>query len=82
VKTTLRRFEKQIGNVRVAISEETADGGVSREIMFTRRHYDGSDVPSFSDEGDLAQLGMALWHALVWLNDRQVNQPALADEAA
>jgi len=79
--TTMSRFNKQIGNVHVTIAEETTHGEVSRKITLTSRRPDGSEVPTFSDEGDLAQLGMALWRAQEWLNAHQEHQPAIADAA-
>ncbi len=64
-------YEKAIGHVRVTIVDKTVGGMGSREIRFTRRLPDGSDVASFADEGDLAQLGMALWRTQEWLKDHQ-----------
>ena len=70
MKTTLRRFEKEIGNVRLVILEKMDDGKISREITFTRCLFDGNDLPTFADEGDLAQLGMAVWRAQEWLKQQ------------
>jgi hypothetical protein len=82
MKTTLRRFEKRIGDVRVVIVEDTAGGKLTHEISFTRRDFDGTEVSTFSNEGDLAQLGTAVWRAQEWLNHPQDDWPCLSDAAA
>lgn len=66
-------FTKQIGNVCGTVAEETIDEKPSHRIAFTRRQPDGTESQVFSDEGDLAQLGMVLWRVQDYLNKRQDN---------
>ena len=73
MSTTLPSFKKQIGNVGVEITEETVNGKVSHNINFTCRQDDGTETQTFRNEGDLAQLGMALWRAQEYLNQHRDN---------
>jgi len=74
-------FTKQIGNVCGTVSEETIDEKPSYRITFTRRQPDGTESQVFTDEGDLAQLGMVLWRVQDHLNKRQDNQSRPLDAA-
>ncbi|MGA2617106.1 MAG: hypothetical protein ABSF26_05805 [Thermoguttaceae bacterium] len=69
--TTSNIFSKQIGNVRVEITEESTLGKLSHKIEFTCKQDDGSESHTFRGEGDLAQLNTAAWRAQEWLNRRQ-----------
>jgi hypothetical protein len=82
MRTTLRRFEKRIGDVRVEIFEDTSGGRISHEITFTRRQFDGTEVPTFSNEGDLSQLATAVGRAQAWLQQRQNDWPCTEEPYA
>ena len=75
-------FCKDVGDARGTVTAQACGGKVSRKITFTRRQADGSYLPLFSDEGDLAQLGSVVWRVQEWINAHQGDGPAIAEQEA
>lgn len=67
---TREQFVRQIGNVCGKVTEQTVDGKVTDCITLTRIESDGTESQTFTDEADLAQLGMVLWRIQEHLNKK------------
>ena len=76
-------FEKRVGNIRVAVWENTNDSNGSprkwHNVSIMRRYKDGNDwkeVPTLNGLGDLAQASLAVQLAEDWIAQRKESQPA------
>ena len=77
-------YEKRIGNIRVAIWENTTEGKVWHNVAITRRYKDGTEwkeASTYNGLGDLAQVGMAVWLAQEWFRHRHDEQLSQDDPA-
>lgn len=90
-------YEKRIGNIRVAIWENSAEpkngngkagNGKTRwhNVAITRRYRDSNnewkETATYNGLGDLAQVGIAVWLAQEWLRERQEEQQPQEAEIA
>jgi hypothetical protein len=68
-------FEKRVGSIRLVIFENFSDNGKPwHNISITRSYRSGTEwkeTTTFNGEGDLAQLGWAIFSALDWLRNHQ-----------
>jgi hypothetical protein len=76
-------FEKRVGNIRVAVWENTNDSNGTpkrwHNVSIMRRYKDGNDwkeVPTLNGLGDLAQAALAVQLAEEWIAQRTESQPA------
>jgi hypothetical protein len=68
-------FEKKVGAIRLVVFENFGDNGKPwHNISITRSYRQGTEwkeATTFNGEGDLAQVGWAVFSALEWLRTRQ-----------
>jgi hypothetical protein len=68
-------FEKKVGAIRLVIFENIGENGKPwHNISITRSYKSGDgwkEATTFNGEGDLAQVGWAVFSALDWLRTRQ-----------
>lgn len=76
-------YSKRIGLVRVSIFENAHEGRTYHNVTVSRRYRDGDewkDTNSLNGLADVACLKEALQHATAWLNARDDEQNAAAEE--
>lgn len=68
-------FEKRVGSIRLVIFENLAENGKPwHNISITRSYRQGEEwreTTTFNGEGDLVQVGWAVFSALEWLRTHQ-----------
>jgi hypothetical protein len=74
-------FEKRVGAIRLVIFENIGENGKPwHNISISRSYRSGTEwkeTTTFNGEGDLAQVGWAVFSALDWLRNHQNGQGTL-----